>query len=460
MGLYALCLASFVYPVFASWTQGSMCAFAIIQLMCGAAVEEIMSNGNETELATSGIEPSTIVSTLTFMNGVMFLIFALLRLQFLTTHFSKPLISGFLTAAILHLIMAQIGNVIGVKRIKHKEQLFGQFFLDLYNFFLLLPKINWMTFGMSVICFIFLLSSKSLLDAPIKRWTKSKRFIVPWELLLIAFHISLARVMCQRKKYAIDEQQEIYAMSTVHLFTGFFPSFPTTNGLGRAMVIDACGATSQLGNFSFGSRCAFWLLLCWCRRGELLMKFKELPYYWRKSKWDGFIWISTFVASLSLDVILGLAVGVAIQMFSVVTRTQWPKWNAKVTGDVAILKFHSMLTFSNIETFNEAISEVCRKWSPNPEVQKYLLLDCSAINAMDTSGMEELVKTRKDLKNNYNSVMMFVEMEDNQQHQLIELDPKIDTTLFFSTLDDALAALHLDLKQSTSEKSHSYLSSV
>lgn len=40
--------------------------------MCGAAVEQIMSTGNETELAIQGIEPSTIVSTLTFMNGVMF----------------------------------------------------------------------------------------------------------------------------------------------------------------------------------------------------------------------------------------------------------------------------------------------------------------------------------------------------------------------------------------------------
>lgn len=40
--------------------------------MCGSAVEQIMSAGNETELALEGIEPSTIVSTLTFMNGIMF----------------------------------------------------------------------------------------------------------------------------------------------------------------------------------------------------------------------------------------------------------------------------------------------------------------------------------------------------------------------------------------------------
>lgn len=59
--------------------------------------------------------------------------------------------------------------------------------------------------------------------------------------------------MCQRKKYTIDELQEIYAMSGTHLFTGFFPSYPTTNGLGRAMVIDACGATTQVRFFEINS---------------------------------------------------------------------------------------------------------------------------------------------------------------------------------------------------------------
>lgn len=43
--------------------------------MCGAAVEQIMSVGNETQLALDGIEPSSIVSTLTFMNGIMFVSF-------------------------------------------------------------------------------------------------------------------------------------------------------------------------------------------------------------------------------------------------------------------------------------------------------------------------------------------------------------------------------------------------
>lgn len=225
--------------------------------------------------------------------------FGLLRLQFLSAHLSKPLISGYLTAAVLHLITSQLGNIIGVKIIRSRVQ-FGQLFHDIYELIRSFPQTNLVTLFISIICFAFLLSTKSFLDGPIKKYFNSKRFIVPWELLLIitttvmmyifkldskfevktvgkipsglpsllipkfslmpsllrhsiaisivqiAFHISLAKKMCQKKNYEVDELQEIYAMSMTHMFTGFFPSYPTTNGLGRAMLIDACGATSQV----------------------------------------------------------------------------------------------------------------------------------------------------------------------------------------------------------------------
>jgi MFS superfamily sulfate permease-like transporter len=87
-GLYALTLASFVYPVFASWSQGSMCAFAIIQLMCGAAAEDVMQNYNETALDKE-ITPATVVSTITFLNGVMFVRFYRLFVERLFLHRSR-----------------------------------------------------------------------------------------------------------------------------------------------------------------------------------------------------------------------------------------------------------------------------------------------------------------------------------------------------------------------------------
>lgn len=46
--------------------------------MCGAAVEQLMQSnqmGNSTDPLIEGLEPAIIVSTLTFMNGVMFVSF-------------------------------------------------------------------------------------------------------------------------------------------------------------------------------------------------------------------------------------------------------------------------------------------------------------------------------------------------------------------------------------------------
>lgn len=72
-GLYALFLAGFIYPIFSFWSQGSMCSFAVIQLMCGSVVEELMHEYNSTSLnETLEVNPTSIVSTLTFMNGIMF----------------------------------------------------------------------------------------------------------------------------------------------------------------------------------------------------------------------------------------------------------------------------------------------------------------------------------------------------------------------------------------------------
>lgn len=81
-GLYALFLAAFIYPIFSSWSQGSMCSFAIIQLMCGSAVEQIMHAYKiESTIDTLEVNPTRIVATLTFMNGIMFVSFLLFVYQ-------------------------------------------------------------------------------------------------------------------------------------------------------------------------------------------------------------------------------------------------------------------------------------------------------------------------------------------------------------------------------------------
>jgi hypothetical protein len=54
-------------------------------------------------------------------------------------------------------------------------------------------------------------------------------------------------------KYHVDERQELYAIGTSLVFTGFFPVFPGTNGLGRPLILKECGATTQVMSFILGA---------------------------------------------------------------------------------------------------------------------------------------------------------------------------------------------------------------
>jgi MFS superfamily sulfate permease-like transporter len=85
---------------------------------------------------------------------------------------------------VLHLITSQIGNVIGIKIIRSKVP-FGQLLYNIYELIRSFLQTNLATLIISIVCFVFLLSTKFLLDAPIKSFVKSKRFIVPWELILM-----------------------------------------------------------------------------------------------------------------------------------------------------------------------------------------------------------------------------------------------------------------------------------
>ncbi|KAI6239922.1 Sulfate permease family protein 3 [Aphelenchoides fujianensis] len=526
-GLYALCIASLVYPLLASWSQGSMCAFAIIQLMCGAAARDVLAQAGGPNGTVDGedgeeLNAAIIVSTLTFFNGLVFAAFGALRLQFLTVHFSKPLISGFLTAAALHLAAAQAGNVFGLKTPRKAEKAVGQLFRDLFSLLVRLPEANWATVGLSAVSFAVLLNAKFLLDDRIRRLA-GRKLLIPWELLLViavtaavflfdmraefgvqtvgrvprglphvtpprldllpalfqhslaisvvqlAFHCSLAKVMSRRKGYAVDESQEVWAMSLVHVVLGFFPSFPTTNGLGRAAVIDECGATSLVRFLPFtrfdqftsvftgliliavllaAGPLFFWIPLCVLAvivlvsvRG-LFDGFRELPYFWRISKWDGAVWAVTFFSSTCFDVIVGLGVGVAFQLLALATRMQWPRWTGQRSDVVCVFRFDSPLVFSNAEVFKAAVHEAAAEWEADSEKKpkRTFVFDCSALTTFDAVGIETFASCIADLKRTFNYAVFFVHMDEETRERLALIQTKVDDDSCFQSTEEAIEA--------------------
>ncbi|KAG8534995.1 hypothetical protein GDO81_029747, partial [Engystomops pustulosus] len=55
----------------------------------------------------------------------------------------------------------------------------------------------------------------------------------------------------------------------------------------------------------------------------IFKQFQDIPILWRSNKIDLMVWVVTFIATILLNLDLGLAVSVAFSLLMVIFRTQW-----------------------------------------------------------------------------------------------------------------------------------------
>uniref|UniRef100_H2YHU0 SLC26A/SulP transporter domain-containing protein n=1 Tax=Ciona savignyi TaxID=51511 RepID=H2YHU0_CIOSA len=55
----------------------------------------------------------------------------------------------------------------------------------------------------------------------------------------------------------------------------------------------------------------------------MLRKARDFKPYWKTSRFDGSVWMVTCLATIFLDVVYGLAAGVAFSLLCIVFRTQF-----------------------------------------------------------------------------------------------------------------------------------------
>ncbi|VDN28772.1 unnamed protein product, partial [Cylicostephanus goldi] len=100
---------------------------------------------------------------------------------------------------------------------------------------------------------------------------------------------------------------------------------------------------------------------------SLFLQVRELPRYWRISKYDFAIWLVACLSTIFTDVTKGLIISIAFALLSVVLREQWPRFSTSkmeevppqhVPEGVSLLKFESPLHFANVTLFIDKISEM------------------------------------------------------------------------------------------------------
>jgi len=107
MGLYASMLPLIAYGLFGTSTTLSVGPVAVVSLMTATAVSQVAEAGS-----VAYIDAAILLA---LMSGAMLLLFGLLRMGFLASFLSHPVIAGFITASGVIIAFSQLGHVLGIR---------------------------------------------------------------------------------------------------------------------------------------------------------------------------------------------------------------------------------------------------------------------------------------------------------------------------------------------------------
>uniref|UniRef100_A0A8C9MM06 Solute carrier family 26 member 6 n=1 Tax=Serinus canaria TaxID=9135 RepID=A0A8C9MM06_SERCA len=303
-GLYSSFYPVFLYFFFGTSRHNSVGPFAVISVMIGSLTESLVPSENFLQ-SVNGSNATVneelrdaarveLVATITVLTGIFQVALGLLQFGFVVTYLSDPLVRGYTTAASVHVLVSQLKNVFGVSQGENS----GPLSLFVVSGGLLAPKDPWFIlpqiivstgisygvnlkdkFGISVVGNI-----PSGLKPPVVPnmsyfgQVAGNAFAIA--VVGYAICISLGKIFALKHGYKVDSNQELIALGLSNFLGGFFQCFAISCSMSRSLVQESTGGNSQL------------------------------------------VWVVTFIATLMLNLDIGLAVSVAFGLLTVIFRSQ------------------------------------------------------------------------------------------------------------------------------------------
>uniref|UniRef100_A0A452ITA4 STAS domain-containing protein n=1 Tax=Gopherus agassizii TaxID=38772 RepID=A0A452ITA4_9SAUR len=205
-----------------------------------------------------------------------------------------------------------------------------------------------------------------------------------------AICISLGKIFALKHGYKVNSNQELIALGICNFVGGFFQCFSISCSMSRTLVQETTGGNSQVA----GVIASLVILVTILKIGQLFQdlpkailaaiiivnlkgmfkQFTDMRTLWRSNRIDLLIWLVTFVATLLLNLDMGLGVSVAFALLTVIFRTQMPhysilgqvsstdiyrdvvEYNKEIPG-VKIFRSSATVYFANAELYAEALKE-------------------------------------------------------------------------------------------------------
>ncbi len=394
-GLYAALIPQIIYAIFGTSRQLAVGPVAMDSLLVAAGVSTLASVGSDKYL--------TLAILLAFMVGVFQLLLGLFRIGFLVNFLSKPVISGFTSAAALIIGVHQLKYLLGVQITPTYDV-----FSVLLEVFSSIKEVNFIavllaTFGIfilkkgkfihpqfpsalvAVAVGIVVTSTFSLQEYGVKIVGDIPRglphfkvpvftlvdimslFPIAIALALIAFMeaISIAKGLESEHKgeYKLDNNQEMIGLGLSNLLGSFFMSYPTTGGFSRSAVNNQAGANTNLASLISALLVALVLIFfsSWFFHlpeailgGVIfasvigLVDINYPKYLWKTNKQDFIMFLVTFVVTVGVGIQHGITAGVSVSLLMLIYRTSSP--HIAVLGEIKEIN-----EYRNVKRFNDAV---------------------------------------------------------------------------------------------------------
>ncbi|MGB5356706.1 MAG: sulfate permease [Eudoraea sp.] len=369
-GLYASVFPVLVYMFLGTSKPLSVGPVAMDSLLVAVGLGALGIIGLENYIAMAMV--------LAFMVGAIQFLLGVLRMGYLVNFLSKPVISGFTSAAAVIIIFSQLKHLFGLSM-----EGSNKFHLLVLNFFTAIESINWVTLGVGAIGIFLLIGFKKWskkipgillvvvlgtlfayflrlesygLDVvgavpkglPGFHWPSlsSENFIKLWPialaLSLIGFleAISIAKGFEERSEEDnLDANRELMALGSANLLGSLFQSYPVSASFSRSAIKEDSGMQTNLSS-GFSALLVVLTLLFLTPLFYYLPKsilasiivvsvFKLIDVDYPRRLWkyrrDEFVvLILTFLITIFVGIPQGILVGVLASLLLMVYRTSKP----------------------------------------------------------------------------------------------------------------------------------------
>uniref|UniRef100_A0A8C7PK13 STAS domain-containing protein n=1 Tax=Oncorhynchus mykiss TaxID=8022 RepID=A0A8C7PK13_ONCMY len=505
-GLFTAFFPVIIYFFLGTSRHISVGAFPVLSLMVGAVVTRLVPdegppvNITGFEGLTSDEQRVMVAASVTFLMGIMQLAMGLLQVGFIVMYLSDTLVSGFTTAAAVHILVSQLKFVLGLV----VPGLSGPLSI-VYKIFVQIEKTNVCDLVTSILIMgvVFIVKEindryKAKLPVPIpievimtviacgvsyafnfqviykvdvvgriplgyespmapnmQIFGQTAVEAFPMAIVGFAVAFSVAKVYSVKHDYIIDGNQELIAFGASNIIGAAFKSFAASTALSRSAVQESTGGKTQIA----GLLSALIVMVVTLAIGFLLeplpksvlgavvivnlkgmlMQIREVPHLWRRDRPDCVVWVVTCLASILLGLDLGLAVGLGIELLTVVFRLV-RFWIYEPEG-VKIFRIPSPIFFANIDFFRGKLVEavgfnplrVLRKRNKALRTIRKLL---KKGELQMTSALKELIRVEVEVY-----IVACDEYILEKLHSCKFFDDEVKSSMFFLTLHDAM--LHI-----------------